>query len=610
MSRFFRSADSDSSNSNDSDSDDGAELQESQLIIRESPPASVPDATFDDTELGSRARHQDLLLHALLEERCLYQARDQLGEATSTYRVQQHAQEQYQSLSQRLAAYGVIAPGLNHAAFVTRRQAVRDGLDALSRTQTSGQITSTELVSRRGGDLQPSMQQLEMGIEAPQLFRQQVELPQLMDLPQPRNIHDALLTMNNRSPTTTTAAFFNGSRYQREFEEVCTLGRGGYGIVYQCKHRFDGLSYAVKKVPLSTGRLQRIRDRGQTEIDRLLLELTTLARLDHPNIVRYFGGWVEYATLRQHNLGLSNEDATFDTSKHTTRSVSTSRTNARFAEVADDFICFEPSTSHGTTTTMQDTSDSADTLQRQSTRNTQATVSDTDVESIDRSVSASVEYSTLSDFVDDTSPCLALHIQMGLYPMTLTDYIASTSTSKHCFHVEPSVRILSALVDGIVYLHSQGVVHRDLKPANVFLSEQQHKHGWCRQCSPVNYEGLKIRIGDFGLVAALAQKESDNMTIPVGTELYRPHSAIDRSGLEALDWFALGIMAFELLWPFSTRMERHETLSALKAGVYPLGFAQRMGDHTDDVMALVEYLLRSHHPVGLEELQAMLAACN
>lgn len=45
--------------------------------------------------------------------------------------------------------------------------------------------------------------------------------------------------------------FYGPSRYREEFEELGILGRGGYGIVYQCRHRLDGNEYAVKKVPVS-----------------------------------------------------------------------------------------------------------------------------------------------------------------------------------------------------------------------------------------------------------------------------------------------------------------------------------------------------------------------
>ncbi len=40
---------------------------------------------------------------------------------------------------------------------------------------------------------------------------------------------------------------FAPTRYEKEFEEMGILGRGGYGTVATAKHRIDGQHYAVKR---------------------------------------------------------------------------------------------------------------------------------------------------------------------------------------------------------------------------------------------------------------------------------------------------------------------------------------------------------------------------
>jgi hypothetical protein len=43
--------------------------------------------------------------------------------------------------------------------------------------------------------------------------------------------------------------------------------------------------------------MRKIQENGQAELDHILVEVRTLARLEHPNIVRYHSGWIEWAPL-------------------------------------------------------------------------------------------------------------------------------------------------------------------------------------------------------------------------------------------------------------------------------------------------------------------------
>jgi len=190
-------------------------------------------------------------------------------------------------------------------------------------------------------------------------------------------------------------------------------------------------------------------------------------------------------------------------------------------------------------------------------------------------------------------------MQMALYPMTLTDFLsqedASSSPSsspapaapplKHCYHLQPSIRILLAILDGIAYLHQNQIVHRDLKPGNIFMAPGTSSRladgsvdlSLCDACSEKGTAGpmsLKVRIGDFGLVTALATAVADDEAEPVnesgdeayrsssslppvGTELYCPPDGVRGNASPALDIYAAGIVAVELLWPFSTRESFH-----------------------------------------------------
>ncbi|KAK6930573.1 RWD domain, partial [Dillenia turbinata] len=75
------------------------------------------------------------------------------------------------------------------------------------------------------------------------------------------------------------------SRYLNDFEELQSLGHGGFGHVVLCKNKLDGRQYAVKKI--------RLKDKSLDINDRILREVATLSRLQHQHVVRYYQAWFE-----------------------------------------------------------------------------------------------------------------------------------------------------------------------------------------------------------------------------------------------------------------------------------------------------------------------------
>lgn len=83
------------------------------------------------------------------------------------------------------------------------------------------------------------------------------------------------------------------------------------------------------------------------------------------------------------------------------------------------------------------------------------------------------------------------------------------------------------MVLAIGYLHKQfNVIYRDLKPENIILDE----HGY-------------LKLTDFGLA-----KQADFSNTFCGTPEYVSPEMLDGSGHDkTVDWWALGIIAYELL---------------------------------------------------------------
>jgi translation initiation factor 2-alpha kinase 3 len=218
----------------------------------------------------------------------------------------------------------------------------------------------------------------------------------------------------------------------------------------------------------------------------------------------------------------------------------------------------------------------------------------------------------------NAGPILTLNVQMSLCETNLAAFLSADRLAhdtdpvhRHCFHPCVSLELLWNIVSGVEYLHAQGVVHRDLKPANVFLSLSTARHppygsvdiSTCKLCPKRDKLHITPRIGDFGLVAALDLSMS-TISKPVGTEYYRPEASSRIN--EKLDVFSLGVMGFELLQKFGTRMERVAALTDLRRGIFPDDFSQNLGDIGDNMQYLLGSMVHAdeHQRMSCEEVKS------
>jgi len=74
------------------------------------------------------------------------------------------------------------------------------------------------------------------------------------------------------------------SRFQSDFEPVQCLGKGGFGIVFECKNKYDDVYYAVKRITLPS---------SEESKKKVMREVKLHAKLDHKHIVRFYTTWME-----------------------------------------------------------------------------------------------------------------------------------------------------------------------------------------------------------------------------------------------------------------------------------------------------------------------------
>ncbi|KIX96759.1 uncharacterized protein Z520_07479 [Fonsecaea multimorphosa CBS 102226] len=347
------------------------------------------------------------------------------------------------------------------------------------------------------------------------------------------------------------------SRYRNEWEESAVLGQGGYGKVVRARNKLDGQFYAVKE----------IKSESIKELENILREVALLAKLNHPNIVRYYNAWYESAHEQVEEppqravpsrsipqtapLSLGHDFMEPSVYRNQGAEYSDSDDGGLFAYQdppsidADDGFDDDPFESDPEPEREEEKQGITDPFERSDAPEPGSPQGVKLFESQDSPQVPSSPARSRSLIHDEPS---VLYIQMELCDgRTLRDRINGGLPKD----VDAGWRLFRRILEGLAYIHSHGVVHRDLKPENIFLDSHD---------TP--------KIGDFGLAgygqatskADLSRSRPAMVTVSyhIGTAGYMPPE-LERTGSSydsRADMYSLGVTFFEMCFSFSTKSER------------------------------------------------------
>ncbi|XP_076017704.1 eIF-2-alpha kinase GCN2 [Genypterus blacodes] len=420
------------------------------------------------------------------------------------------------------------------------------------------------------------------------------------------------------------------SRYFNEFEELQLLGKGAFGAVIKVQNKLDGCYYAVKRIQVNPTSRQFRRIKG---------EVTLLSRLNHENIVRYYNAWIERHELATMGA-LSNTDSSETTSggDKLPRGARGRRVNELgLPDNAEDSAVPPALSSSVEWSTSIERSSSARGGGHQSSDDeddddddeedvfcASFLPSDSDSESdiiFDNGDGSTDELSQVepskrsgketSESTDSERPLLIAH---HLYiQMEYCEKSTLRDTIDHGLHQDQTRlwRLFREILDGIAYIHEQGMIHRDLKPVNIFLDSQDHvKIGDFGLATdhPANVAAGQFEVEENGSAAMPKPDPTGHMTGMVGTALYvspEVQGNTKASYNQKVDLFSLGIILFEMSYrPMITGAERISVLSKLRAE--PIHFPEDFTEYEQGTQSKVIVWLLNHDPALRPTAQELL----
>ncbi|VIO88940.1 Uncharacterized protein BM_BM13711 [Brugia malayi] len=346
------------------------------------------------------------------------------------------------------------------------------------------------------------------------------------------------LTVNNPEKRN----YFLSSRYSVDFKEIRSIGRGGFGEVFHVHSNIDDCDYAIKKIQFNL--------RMSKPVAKIVNEVRLLAVVQHRNIVRYYGAWLELQDLQTSSC--EDKDEYSNEEEEVVQKNSSKEERKTISLAVNDYSKLAQMAGKGNSRkefstipvkrdrfwTQESPFISSSTVSRGWKMN--QSVSPNESLTIARG-------SARTDPVNLMLPhsgTAVMFVQMELCSRTLNDYFAERNAE-----IRPKIdrqlnrNIMKQLMSAVTHLHSKKIIHRD----------------------------IKILLGKLSIwpnCAAVTESETTTThSLGVGTSVYAaPEQQNSTVYDSAVDIYSAGIVFFELCIPFGTQMERLEAIGELKKG--------------------------------------------
>lgn len=336
--------------------------------------------------------------------------------------------------------------------------------------------------------------------------------------------------------------YYDEDRYAKEFQELERIGGGGNGKVNKVQHRVDKQQYAVKIIHLKQGQL-----------DKLNREPIIYAQLSHLNVVEYKTSWIQNCSSTMVNVN--------DGHDHNDEPTTTSTGNNNL--LGDDLIEIISSKSINDTKMKE---------KSKFFRSSNSSSSSSSSSSLSSSVkdNGTKMVKNVGKQTDENKRETFLFIQMELCGQNLRDYIENRNKSfKTIDNLNLSVELkwFAQILAGVRHIHDKQLIHRDLKPSNILFT----------------LDGKLLKICDFGLsswslnayykpVQSSSSLSINNdhhlqtsLSFGMGTPSYAAPEQLKQSKYDhCVDIYSLGIILFELIYPYGSGMEKSLMLDKLK----------------------------------------------